>query len=127
MQKKVLWVSIIILIIILVVLFFVLMPKKANTPIVQTCEPYLNISAISKTGDTKSCDCLKDAVQIKQCQENISNVTTYDNALNQANVSACNKISSAEVKQACINVIQEQINYAAKNINLSTTSTNKIK
>lgn len=122
MQKKVLWVSIIILIIILAALFFVLMPKKANTPIVQTCEPYLNISAISKTGDTKSCDCLKDAVQIKQCQAKISNATTYTDALSQSNLSACDNILDAGMKEACISITKAEIEFIKQNVKANTTN-----
>ena len=119
MQKKVLWSSVIILILILIALFFVLRPKKTPAPL---CEPYLNIAGISKTGDTKSCDCLEGAEQIKQCQAKISNTTTYTDALSQSNLSACDNILDVGMKEACISITKAEQEFVKQNVKANNTN-----
>jgi hypothetical protein len=119
MQKKVLWSSLVILCLILIVVAFSFLFKKNPTSL---CEPYLNISEISKTGNLKSCDCLKDAVQIKECQNTISNAATYTDALSQSNLSACNKIIDLGMKEACINITKAELDFVKQNVNALTTN-----
>ena len=111
------------------VLFFVLKENKISEPlsttkIVETCNPYLNIETLAKTGDVKACDCLVDTVKRGQCQMSISDAAYYYKASNQADISLCGNISLAGMKNACVNVVQNKIDFIKKNFGqtLSTTS-----
>lgn len=120
MKKKILWSSIIVLVFILAALFFVLSPKKARAPL---CEPYLNISAVSKTLDTESCNCLKDDSQIKLCQDSFSDAFIYTDALKRMDLTRCESISKPEMKNACITIVKSKIDFDTKANNLSTPVT----
>ena len=119
MQKKVLWSSLIILCLILATLFFASLNKKTPPPL---CEPLLNIAGLSKTGDVKSCDCLVGAEKIKQCQNTISNATTYTNALRQSNLSACDNILDVGMKEACISITKAELEFVKQNVKALTTN-----
>lgn len=120
MKNKVLWSSLIILCLILVTLFFVISTKRTPSPL---CEPYLNIAGASKTGDIKSCDCLTDKVQIKQCQDTFSDAFIYTDAINRMDITGCENISKPEMKNTCIAIVKSKIDFATKANNLSANPT----
>lgn len=120
-KQKLLLSGLTILCLALIIVLYIFWPRgESNTDIflsattTQSCNPYLDISTIVKTGDLKSCDCLATSSLKTQCQANISNATSYTNALTQSNVSACNNISDLGMKSACIKIIQGKINFANK-------------
>ena len=82
----------------------------------QNCNPYSDISTAIKTGDTKSCDCYTDVAQRSQCQGKISDATLYTSALNQSDLSICNKISAVEMKNTCLKLVQGKIDFTNKSI-----------
>lgn len=104
---------------ILIGLAFFFWPKDEVS---QVCNPYLNIEAIIKTGDLKSCDCLDNKLQIKQCQETITGAGSFTAAAQSSDLSSCENIIDIGMKAACIRITQGKIDFANKNSNLSTTS-----
>ena len=90
----------------------------------ETCNPYLNIDEIARTGDDRSCSCLVDTVKRGLCQSYISDASYYSKAVDQTNISLCDSISLENMKKACVGVVQEKIDYiqGIKNQNLTATS-----
>jgi hypothetical protein len=111
--------------ILIIILVVILLPKGNREEQAQACQPYLNISAIAKTEDLKSCDCLINAVQKSQCQANISDATLFTKAVNQTDISLCNSISSSGMKSSCIRTVKDKIAFIKQNEILSASSTNK--
>jgi hypothetical protein len=128
MKKQILSFGLVVLAVVLIVLAFVFWPKSengTNNLSNSKCNPYLNISSTAKSGDVKNCDCLADASQIKLCQTNVSNITSYTNALQKSELSQCDNIGDIGMKAACQKIIQGKIDFAKRNITQPATSSNK--
>lgn len=127
MNKKYLLsaISILALILIVIMIALLLPNNKKNSsspskPIMNTimptdCQPYRNLSVATETGDSAGCDCLPNPVLIKQCQTNISDIGLSAKALKEVDLSACELISSAEIKSNCLKLVQGKLDFSTKN------------
>ena len=105
MNKKVLWSIIVVLclIIVLAILFFVQRNKK-----IAYCTSDIDLKSIVETGDVGRCDCFVDQVKKTQCQESITNASSYVQALQQSDTSSCANIKLPAMKAACLNLVQKK-------------------
>ena len=127
MQKKVLWSSIIVLGLILIAVAFVFWLKANNlttetqkvestlnnTVGVKDCSLYKDVSSVVVKGDMKGCDCLADTSKVA-CRQAVSDNLFYVQAFSQSNPALCEKISAADIKAGCSNMINKKI-IATKN------------
>jgi len=79
------------------------------------CPSYVDIGSIVKIGDHEGCNCLVTETEKNLCRTNVTNVSAYTKALRQTDLSACNTVSDLEMKKACINIVQEKIDFIKKN------------